>query len=261
MTARLRAALMFLGLLAVGCGSLVGSGVREDLRGRTYLSTQVSENGQPRPLVAGTRIRLRFSDDGRRISLDAGCNNIAGDASIERDRLVVRNMASTAMGCDPPRHEQDEWLSKVVSGSPEIRASGPDLVLSSGTTELRLKDREVADPDRPLVGTRWVVETIVDRDIASSVPQGATAYAILGSDGTFVGSTGCNEMGGSATPASKTIRFANVFTTKMACQQDRMRLEQAVLTVLRDEVGYEIEADLLRLRHPTGKGLDLRAER
>jgi heat shock protein HslJ len=68
-------------------------------------------------------------------------------------------------------------------------------------------------------------------------------------------------MGGSATVAAPTIRFAGVFTTKMACQQDRMRLEQAVLEVLRDEVSYEIEADLLRLRHSSGKGLDLRAER
>ena len=40
-----------------------------------------------------------------------------------------------------------------------------------------------------------------------------------------------------------------------------MRLEQAVLAVLRDTVTYEVNADLLRLRHPGGKGLDLRAER
>lgn len=40
-----------------------------------------------------------------------------------------------------------------------------------------------------------------------------------------------------------------------------MRLEQAVLDVLRDDVSYEIEADKLRLRHPSGKGIDLRAER
>lgn len=37
--------------------------------------------------------------------------------------------------------------------------------------------------------------------------------------------------------------------------------EQAMLAVVRDTVTYEVEADVLRLRHPSGKGLDLRADR
>ncbi|HET6702313.1 MAG TPA: META domain-containing protein, partial [Gemmatimonadaceae bacterium] len=100
-----------------------------------------------------------------------------------------------------------------------------------------------------------------DRDPASSIPQGATAHLLVNVDGAFTGNTGCNQMGGSAVIAAPTIRFAGVFTTKMACEEGRMRLEQAVLGVLRDEVSYEIEADLLRLRHASGSGLDLRAER
>ena len=83
----------------------------------------------------------------------------------------------------------------------------------------------------------------------------------LGTDGRFTGNTGCNEMGGSALTTAATITFSDVFTTRMACEPDRMRLEQAVLAVLRDTVAYEVNADALRLRHPSGKGLDLRAER
>jgi len=143
----------------------------------------------------------------------------------------------------------------------EQAASGSELVLANNTTEIRLLDRTFADPDRPLIATRWVVQTIVDRDIASSIPQGAMAHLVVNADGTFTGNTGCNNMGGTAAITNVALRFSGVFTTKMACEPDRMRLEQAVLGVLDGDVNYEIEADLLRLRHSSGKGIDLRAER
>jgi heat shock protein HslJ len=248
-------------LLLVACGSRAASGGLNDLRGRTFLSTSVTENGTAKQLVAGTRIRLSFDEEGRRIGANAGCNHIGGDARVEDGRLVAGDMAMTAMGCDGGRAEQDEWLVKFLTGTPTIRITGAELVLANSTTEVRLLDRTLADPDRPLTGTRWIVDTIVDRDTASSIPQGATAHLLIDVAGAFTGNTGCNQMGGSAVIAAPTIRFAGVFTTKMACEEGRMRLEQAVLEVLRDEVSYEIEADVLRLRHASGKGLDLHAER
>lgn len=248
-------------LLLVGCGTRAGSGGLSDLRGRTFLSTSVMESGQPKQLVAGTQIRLSFDAEGRRIGVNAGCNHMGGDARIEDGRLVAVDLAMTAMGCDGGRNEQDAWIAKFLTDKPTIRSSGAELVLANNTTEIRLLDRTVADPDRPLTGTRWIVETIIDRDTASSLPQGGVAQLVLNADGTFTGNTGCNQMGGGAVIAAPTIRFAGVFTTKMACDDGRMRLEQAVLGVLRDDVSYEIESDQLRLRHASGKGLDLRAER
>jgi heat shock protein HslJ len=248
-------------LLLVGCGSRAASGGLNDLRGRTFLSTAVTENGQAKALVAGTRIRLSFDEEGRRIGVNAGCNHMGAEARVENGRLVAGDMAMTAMGCDGGRGEQDAWLAKFLAERPSIRSSATELVLASNTMEIRLLDRTVADPDRPLIGTRWVVESVIDRDTASSIPQGAVAHLQLSADGTFTGNTGCNHMGGGAVIADPTIRFSGVFTTKMACEDSRMRLEQTVLSVLHDTVSYEIESDQLRLRDASGKGLDLRAER
>jgi heat shock protein HslJ len=248
-------------LFLIGCGSRAASGGLNDLQGRTFLSTAVTENGQPKQLVVGTRIRLSFGEEGRRIGVNAGCNHMGGDARIEDGRLIAGDMAMTAMGCDGGRSEQDAWLATFLSDRPTIRSSGTELVLANNTTEIRFLDRTVADPDRPLIATRWTVESIIDRDTASSIPQGATAQLLFGADGTFTGNTGCNQMGGTAAITNAALRFSGVFTTKMACEDGRMRLEQAVLEVLRDDVSYEIEADQLRLRHSSGKGIDLRAER
>ncbi len=257
MTAWRLAALAVLVLAA--CGSRAGSGGTE-LNGRTYLSIAVVENGAPKALVAGTRIRLSFDPDGSRIAANAGCNHLGGQARIDAGRLVVTDLATTDMGCDRPRHEQDEWLGKLLLARPSITITGSQLVLATQTAELRLHDREVADPDRPLLGTRWIVDTIIDKDIASSIPQGAVAHVTLSADGSLSGSAGCNTMGGSFTSTGTALRFSGIFTTKMACEDGRMRLERSVLDVLRDEVTFEIEANVLRLQHPSGRGLQLRAE-
>lgn len=229
--------------------------------GRTFLSTEVTENGQPKALVAGTRITLNFVEDGHRMGAQAGCNSMGGTATFEGGRLIVNDLATTEMGCDPPRHAQDEWLGRFLTGRPEWSRSGATLTLDNGTTRIVLQDREVADPDRALRGTKWVVDTIVEGQTASSVPAGAEAFVSFDDKESFTGNTGCNGMGGTSVidePRS-TIRFSEVITTKMACEDDRMRLERAVLATLEGDVRYEIDADVLSLEGPEGRGLRLRA--
>jgi heat shock protein HslJ len=77
----------------------------------------------------------------------------------------------------------------------------------------------------------------------------------------FGGNAGCNGMGGNSVVderASK-ITFSEVITTKMACDDDRMRLERAVLATLEGPVTYRIDADRLHLDGPDGHGLILKA--
>ncbi len=78
----------------------------------------MTENGQPKPLVAGTRITLNFVADGHRLGAQAGCNQMGGPASFEGGHLVVDDLATTEMGCDPPRHAQDEWLARFLTSRP-----------------------------------------------------------------------------------------------------------------------------------------------
>jgi heat shock protein HslJ len=242
--------------------------------GRTFLSTEVTENGQPRPLVAGTRITLNFVEDGHRLAAQAGCNSMGGQASFTGGRLIVGDLATTEMGCDPPRHAQDEWLARFLTSKPEWSlsgdtpgppgGSGATLTLDNGTTRILLEDKKTADPDRALRGTKWVVDTIIEGESASSVPAGAEAFLTIG-DGAqqenFTGNTGCNGMGGNSVVHEdrSTITFSDVITTKMACEDDRMRLERAVLSTLDGDVKYQIDADVLRLDGPGGHGLRLRA--
>jgi heat shock protein HslJ len=250
-------------LLLTGVFVMMGYG-RDDESGgagnlweRTFLSTTVTENGQERPLVPGTRLRLTFHDGDVRAY--AGCNHLTGRASVDGERLVVDRFATTRMACDAPLEEQDAWLAGFLSAGPTWRLDGDDLVLSTGDTEIRLVDRTTADPDRPLRGTRWVVDSIIDDQSATSVPAGAEAYLTLDDNDRVEGFTGCNNFGGQAAERGGRITFSEIFSTKMACDGDPGRLESAVLAVLDGEVSAQVEADRLTLTRPDGRGLRFRA--
>jgi heat shock protein HslJ len=248
-------------LMAAGCGDQVGTATGGgDLTGRTFLSESVTEDGESRELVEGTRIRLEFTDDGQ-VRANAGCNHLFSDVRIGADRLEVGMVGGTEMGCDPPRHEQDGWLTAFLEGDPAWELDGDRLTLRSDTIELVLLDRRVADPDRPLLGTRWVVDTIITGEVASSMTAGTEGQAWLEiGDGRFTASSGCRDVDGAADVSDERLRFSDAVQTDPICPPELVAVDEVLLTILTGEVGYEITANRLRLDHPDGVGLGLHAD-
>ncbi len=78
---------------------------------------------------------------------------------------------ATTIGCDPPRHEQDEWLTATLSGPVAFELEGDTLVLTTGTTRFVLSDREVVSPDVPLAGTEWQLDTLTEGEVAGGFPD------------------------------------------------------------------------------------------
>jgi heat shock protein HslJ len=193
--------------------------------------------------VPGTQLRLTFRDGN--LSGQAGCNNMAGDYSIDGARLRTTQMSMTEMGCDEPRQAQDEWLARFLSDL-TYTLEGDTLTLTDGTARVELLDEEVATPDKPLEGTRWVLEGIVSGDAVSSVPAGVTA-AIEIAGGRVDVEAGCNTGGGSVEVTAEKLTFGPIALTKMACEGGAMAVEQAIVSVLSGEVGYAIDADGLTI--------------
>lgn len=255
-------------LVLAGCGARSGgaapAGAPDDpLRGETFLSDQVTVDGKPHELVAGTEVSLNFTRDGRLVAT-AGCNTMSGPVRTGDGRLAVggadgAGLATTELGCDPPRHAQDAWLGKVLGAGPAWRLDGPTLTVRTEDTELVLTDREVADPDLSLAETPWAVDTLVDGAAASSVPSGAAANLVF-HDAQVDISAGCNTGTAGYSMTGDTIRFTTATMTRKACPPGIMRLEAAVLGVVEGAVTFEIDADRLTLTHPSGKGLQLRAQ-
>ncbi len=228
------------------------------LDGREFVSVAVTQAGAERPLVADTRIGLRFADG--RLSADAGCNTIGADYEVNDGRLVAGESAMTAMGCDEPRHAQDEWLLGFIGARPEIQLDADRLVLSEGATTIAFLDREVAEPDLGLVGPLWTAQTIVQGDTAASIPAGTSATVQFAPDGTVDLFLGCNEGGGRVEIDGDRIGFSELVTTDMACEGDSGSLEADVLRILSSrELTWHVDANRLELVGP-GIGLQLLAD-
>ena len=233
-----------------GGGSATPGPTGRELDGRTFLSTGL----EGRSLVAGSTVRLGFESG--QLSGSAGCNSMGGPYRIDGDRLIAGQLATTEMACDPALMEQDRWLSDLLGGA-TIALDGDTLTLTGVATRLTLVDREAADPDRSLLGTRWVVDGIVSGGAVSSVVAGVTA-ALTFSDGRVDVEAGCNTGGGAVQVTDSMLDFGPISLTKMACAPGTMAVEGAVTAVLSGTAGYTIEAGILTL-DTGGSGLILRA--
>jgi heat shock protein HslJ len=242
-------------LTLAGCGdeSSAGGG---SLKGRSYLSTVVTADGKPKELVANTRIRMQFTDDGRLIA-DAGCNSMQSPVDTGDGRLTVdRAMAVTEMGCDGPRHTQDGWLVNLLQTKPAWKLDGATLSVTSGGTTISLTDRETAEPVLALDGTKWSLDTVIAGETASHQVGAEKAWITLNGE-RVTGSTGCNELQGIVARGTGNLTFGELSTTRKACAGDAATLEKAIHNALKGEVTYSIEANRLKLRTPDGNGIDL----
>lgn len=217
------------------------------LDGRQFVSVTVEKNGALQPLVTGTKIRLTFS--GGNVSAAGGCNTMSGSYGVTGGKLVVGELATTEIGCAADLQAQDMWLSNLLVAGPQLTLDGSNLVLTSGTTVVALLDREAAEPDQPLVGITWGLTTIIDGDIASSVPAGVSATILFTADGKVQFDSGCNAGGGNYTVDGDSLHFAQIVTTTMACPDPRGSVETAVRAVLDgDPIKFSIDGTTLTLQ-------------
>lgn len=224
--------------------------------GRTFVSAPAAAGEESRRLVGGTSLRLGFQSGG--VTAEAGCNHLTGRAALDGDRLVVSDVGTTMMACTPELMDQDAWLTAFLQGRPRWRLDGDTLVLSAGTTRLRLVDIRAAEPDRPLAGPRWSLQSLIDGETAASVPAGADAHLSF-QDGRVTGSTGCTDIDGAATVGEGSITFSHLSTRARTCTPEFKALDRTVLGLLRGKLSYDVTGDRLTLTRADGAGLDLRA--
>lgn len=242
-------------LLVPACNLLPG-GASPEIAGREYLSTSVTVGGVEQPLVDDTRLRLAFGEDGM-LAAHAGCNHFGARYRIDGGVLAITEGAMTEMGCEPLLMEQDDWIFAFLGSQPLISQSGDELTLEDGDTAITLLDREVADPDLPLIGPVWTVTALIDGDAVSSVPEGVRATMVFTDDGLVMVTTGCNSGQGGAEIRETTILFGEIALTRAACEPPASEMEAAMLTVLSaDVVRYEVDASVLDLSI-AGFGLQL----
>ena len=262
----------------------------DDLTGRDYLSIKVTENGNPKTLVEGTRIALQFRQDDAsgqaKLGVSAGCNSIdAGYTLDDEDKIITSYMATTEMACQDERMEQDAFIVAFFGSKPQIvlkdeekqsRASGAAssavdnkiLQLSTDTVVMEFLDRKVADPDRPLIGPMWDVEAFIDGMGVTSMFVDKTGWIQFHPEsGQFSFFDGCSpdnqETTGTFTVSEedKTITFSNV--DQVTCDGEGNVLEYSRRFYKLFETGaatYTIKGPTLQLENANEVGVNFRTD-
>jgi heat shock protein HslJ len=222
------------------------------IAGRIFLL----ESAQGYTPVPGTRLRLAFQAD--TLSFSAGCNGFSGSYSLCGDRLCISEGGGTEIGCAPELAAQDSWFgSFFFEASPRLSLSGAALTLEGTSATLQLLDRELADPDRPLTGRVWKIDTFFQGGAASSSPSTLPPTLQLSADGTLHVFTTCNEADATYTRSGQTLTLSTVAYTDRACgPSGNGSVEQSVQQVIRaGDLSVQIDANHLTLmRGTTGLG-------
>lgn len=224
---------------------VTGPATAEALDGRSYVSQSV----EGRELVAGTTLTLSF-DDGT-LSANAGCNTMNGPYEVDEGRLRwTETPAATMMGCDEDRMVQDQQIVQLLKGGVDATLDGDELTLATPNVTIVLLDQRQAEPDQPLVGTMWTLDSIIEGDTVSSVPADAEpATLTISDDGQAQVFAGCNRGGGTATVGQdgSSVEFGPIALTRMACEGSAAEVEAAVTAVLDGTVEVVLEGGSLTL--------------
>ena len=184
---RCAAGLLLAALAASGCGG-PAAGTATDPTGEWEL-VELVRDGTIEPSPAGGRATMTVAEG--RLGGSGYCNEYGTGYRLDGDEIVLDGVGGTERGCAPDLMSADTVYFEALASVGSVASRDGYLVLTGPGVELRF--RPVAPvPTSDLAGTDWVLETLLDGEVASST-TGGPATLRLTTDGTFTASTGCRE--------------------------------------------------------------------
>ena len=133
------------GTAFVGVAATAGAaGDSDALFGPRYHSVSVTKDGEPKPLVEGTKLRVKFThgDFQDSVTWRAGCNYFGAPVDVEEETLNVRRIGGTAMACiGDGLMRQDDFFVHFFHQDPAWDAEGRDLTLSTDRVTIEFRRR------------------------------------------------------------------------------------------------------------------------
>jgi heat shock protein HslJ len=196
-----------------------------------------SVDGAPFPVPPGAQITLTVQ--GTTIGGRAACNHYGGDLAVDADGAPHFDITSmTEMACEEPIMAAE---SAFLAAMPRVRSvarDGDRLSLTGQGVEL-LFDRLAPPPVADMVGTEWVLESLVDGDAVSSV-AGDRATLRFDAGGTVRGGTGCRTFSGKWIEANGGITLPEWGMDQAECEPALQPQDSHVVGVLE---GFRVAID------------------
>jgi heat shock protein HslJ len=242
-----RAVLLLAAVLLAGCAA--GAGTSDDVDGEWELAEGTAD-GAPLPRPPGHAATLRLADG--EASGTSFCNHYSATYSLDGDAVVFEGLGGTEMGCEPDVMAAESAYLTALAAVDTVAIEDGGLALRGDGVELRFTPVAPV-PDSPLEGTRWVLETVVEGETASST-VGEPALLELRPDGAYSASTGCRSLAGTWRLAEDSLVFDVHPYDTVGCPAPVDRQDRHVLDLLGGRPTVAVTEDRLTL---TGDGRGL----
>ena len=239
-------------LLLAGCAG--GTGAAPEIAGEWEL-VQFSRDGAVVPEPVGGRATLTVADG--ELSGTSFCNSYSGSDRLDGDAMSVSGLGGTEIGCAAELMDAESAYLAALGAVEQAATADGYLLLSSDDAELRFAPVPEV-PASDLAGTRWILETLLDGEVASST-TGLPAVLELADDGTLTASTGCRELTGGWSLEGDVVRVTGVTPAEATCDRDVAKQDEQVTAVLSDDFQVAVTEDSLAVTGAGGLGLVYRA--
>jgi heat shock protein HslJ len=235
-------------LAVAGCGD--GSGAPPDVTGEWEL-VEFSRDDTVVPEPVGGRATLTLADGD--VGGTSFCNSYSGTYRLDGEEFTVSGLGGTEIGCAPELMEAEAAYLEALTAVEVAGTADGYLVLSGGDAELTY--RPVPEvPASDLTGTGWVLETLLDGDVASST-SGDRAVLELADDGTLTASTGCRELTARWSLDGDVVRITGARPAEASCDPDAAAQDEQVTAVLSRDFQVAVSEDSLTVTGTEGQGL------
>lgn len=160
-----------------------------DLEG-TWRAIEGVVGGEPVELVPTAPITIEI--DGDRISGTAACNDYFFRLEELNGVIEISEGTIQDIGCDASLVALEHVFLTSFGPTASYEFVGSDLIWTSPTA-VWVFERVPEIPDPPLVGTMWVLNSIMD-DMGGMSAEGIdSGWIVFAPDGTVTGSTSCRD--------------------------------------------------------------------
>ena len=237
-------------LAACGGGAAAGP----DVTGEWQL-TGGTADGETLPQPPGLPATIAF-DDGE-LRGRSFCNHLFASYRLDGASIRFDGLGGTEMGCDPDVMAAETAFVAALGRVTTAAVEGGDLLLTGDAVRLRFGPVPTV-VDRPLAGTRWVLDTLVDGATASST-LGDPAVLVLREDRTVEASTGCQQVSGTWLLEGDALVVDDLLGSA-TCSTELTAQDAHVTAVLGGGPTPVVDGDRLTLTADDGRGLVYRAE-
>ncbi|MFK4069635.1 META domain-containing protein [Streptomyces sp. NPDC029674] len=269
-------ALASAGLLLTACGTESGAGSEGGSGGRS-----VESSGETGAALTGVRWNvesltlggkkhdapdgayLKIGEDGR-AGGSFGCNSVGADVTIKDGTVEFGQPLTTKRACTDDGRMTFEKNALRALGEQKFTAkvAGDRMTLTTAKGDRVAFTSQPAEPDAPLTGTKWQVNSVGDARTTASLPKAvADKVHLTFEDGKVRGNLGCNDVTAKAEAKDGRITFGAPATTRKLCQGEAMTTERKLLKIFDGTARYEVKQGTLKITAADGTVIGANADR